>query len=505
MPTKPPVATSLQKYRVLLESLHAAPRQAVVYCDSTPLGILDEVTIRWRVHSTGISLLVESPERRLQGKAASIRAIAGGLELLIRERASYPPHRVSVIGAEQPVPTGGAHALWNTVRSWLELRYPGSRLVRVSTAIDRAHSISGTFLRAMVQWRGRELFVLCADPFAPLPEPHAVLTQALLWMRLVRQRRASGGAARLFLVVPAALAAVVCHCARRVDPARVRIAVWELCESGDGMEVRRAPRPKPPVENRDFRWPVLGPFHWTPLLGRVLDLAPEFIRRYPRFQDYDSLRLSGLEFARAVGHDRDRIVFGMGGQQIELTEDNFEDLRALVGEILYFRRADGPDSTHPYYRMQAERWLESLILDSAATLFPELAPEAVYSQIPVYLGADPGRVDILGVDRNGTLVVMELKVVAIPGLPVQALDYWGRVVQHNNRGDFQLRGYFAETRLNRRRPKIYLVSPVFSFHDSTESITGFLDPALDVWKISVNEDWRCGVRVLRRTRVRRHT
>ena len=121
--------------------------------------------------------------------------------------------------------------------------------------------------------------------------------------------------------------------------------------------------------------------------------------------------------------------------------------------------------------MQAERWLESLILDSAATLFPELAPETVYSQIPVYLGSDPGRVDILGVDRDGTLVVMELKVVANPGLAVQALDYWGRVVQHNNRGDFQRRGYFAETQLNRCRPKIYLVSPVFSFHDSTESIT----------------------------------
>jgi hypothetical protein len=200
-----------------------------------------------------------------------------------------------------------------------------------------------------------------------------------------------------------------------------------------------------------------------------------------------------------MGPERDRICFGVGEFREELTEISFEHLQSLVSEILYFRGADSPDIHHPYYRLQTERWLEALILEDMPRLFPEMAPESVYSQIPVYLGKSPGRVDILGADCQGTLVVMELKVSVDPDLPLQALDYWGRVIQHNENGDFERRGYFSEIPLNRRRPRIYLVAPIFSFHDSTEMLLRYLDPDLEVWKISINEDWRCGVRVIRRT------
>jgi hypothetical protein len=81
---------------------------------------------------------------------------------------------------------------------------------------------------------------------------------------------------------------------------------------------------------------------------------------------------------------------------------------------------------------------------------------------------------------------------------VQALDYWGRVIQHNDNGDFVRRGYFSETPLNRRLPKMYLVSPVFSFHDTIERIFQFFNPDIEAWKISINEDWRSGVKVLQR-------
>jgi hypothetical protein len=97
---------------------------------------------------------------------------------------------------------------------------------------------------------------------------------------------------------------------------------------------------------------------------------------------------------------------------------------------------------------------------------------------------------------------MELKVSADPDLPIQALDYWGRVIQHNENGDFERRGYFSETRLTRQHPKIYLVSPVFSFHDTTELLLRYLEPHIEVWKIAINEDWRSGVEILGRGRCR---
>jgi hypothetical protein len=182
----------------------------------------------------------------------------------------------------------------------------------------------------------------------------------------------------------------------------------------------------------------------------------------------------------------------------ELTDENFEALRSLVAEILFYRRPDSPAVEHPYYRAQAERWLECLLLQDVQRLFPELVPGSVYPQIPVYLGNVAGRVDILGADLQGGLVVIEIKAAVDAEMPMQSLDYWGRVIAHNLAGDFERRGYFTGLRLARAQPKIYLVAPVFSFHDSCEQILGFLDPELEVTKIAVNEDWRSGVKVLRR-------
>jgi hypothetical protein len=354
----------------------------------------------------------------------------------------------------------------------------------------------------LFRYRGKDCLLIAADTDID-EQAHLAVGQALLWMGALKSQNRLRDNPMIHLLVPAGAADLLAHRCRYLNSKRARAMVWEYRQgSANHPEIREASAPPIPEENKDFRWPVLGPFRWSSQLERVLNLAPDLVRRYPRFQDYDSLRLMGLEFAQVLGPERDRICFGIGQQRIDLTDDNFECLASLVREILYFRRADSPDTRHPYYRLQAERWLESLILEAIPRLFPEMSPESVYSQIPVYLGSDPGRVDILGADRQGTLVVMELKTVADPDLPVQALDYWGRVIQHNNNGDFERRGYFSELHLNRQCPKIYLISPVFSYHDSTELLLRYLDPSLEVSKISINEDWRSGIRVLRRIQYR---
>ncbi len=330
----------------------------------------------------------------------------------------------------------------------------------------------------------------------------SAITQALLWLNLP-PRRCRPTARQVQILVPPQTSTILSHRSRYLDPAKINVAVSQYeRRPGGGLTVAPAPPPPTPLEERDFRWPVLGPYRWSPALGRVLDLAPGMIRRYPRFQDYDSLRLSGLEFARVEGSARDRILFGVGDRKTELSDENFSDLHKLVQEILYYRRADSPEPRHPFYRLQAERWLESLILENAPSLFSELMAETVYSQIPVYLGHEPGRVDILGVDTERRLVVMELKVTSDPNLPLQALDYWGRVIHHSQQGDFERRGYFSGIAVDRRPPRIYLVSPVFSFHDSTEKLVSYFSPGIEVCKVGINEDWRSGVKIMLRTRLR---
>jgi hypothetical protein len=498
-----PVAAYIRRWCVLLGSLNDWSQCHEVYLDSEALGSVAQVQLTWRLRHGGLRIQFRQGERIREFSVCSVRKVRSALEILLHDTVQPVPHMLTIIRRNGPegVPNS-PWKLWSLVRRWLQEDYPGFRTILASRRPDRAHTLSGTFLRVLFGQAGKLRVVVAAEPDGGSGDQHEPLTQAILWTGRLSGKYQPAKRPEALILVPVSSAAVLHHCAGLLDRHRFKAEVYEYACLSDKPAIRRTRNPPPPVENRDFRWPVLGPFRWSGRLSSVLDLAPQLVRRYPRFQDYDSLRLRGLEFARVYGQERDRISFGVGFQQTDLTDENFELLRMLVNEILYFRRPDSPAADHPYYRAQSERWLESLVLEEAERLFPELAPESVYSQIPVYLGKDPGRVDILGVDREGTLTVMELKVAANPNLPLQALDYWGRVVQHNLYGDFARRGYFAEVRLNRRPPKIYLVAPVFSFHDSTEQILHLFDPTVEVWKIGVNEDWRSGVRVLHRTRLR---
>jgi hypothetical protein len=467
------------------------------------VGSWESADPRWWVSGGKIRFRFRGQGSSLGLWVAAIKPKPWGVRLLLSNTKSPVPEAFEVAWQE---PSGDAVAdarrLRKMVHHWLRCKFPAHRVLNTAKRPDRAKTLSGLFLRVLFRQGTKDSLLIAADESAE-GEIHTAVSQALLWLSALTEKRPFKPVPIIYVLVPSGSSASLAHRCRFLNKNRIRTEVWEYSGGCAGNpEIRRAADPPAPQEDRDYRWPVLGPFRWSSRLEQVLNLAPDLIRRYPRFQDYDSLRLWGLEFAQVMGSERDRICFGVGALRTELTESNFDCLRALIEEIRFHRRPDSPDVHHPYYRLQAERWLEALILEDVARLFPEMAPESVYSQIPVYLGKDPGRVDVLGADRQGILIVMELKVTADPDLPMQALDYWGRVIRHSKNGDFERRGYFSEVRLGRQRPKIYLVSPVFSFHDSTESLLRFLTPDLDVWKISINEDWRCGVKIMQRNRYR---
>jgi hypothetical protein len=490
-----------QKCQALLMLAQDKAAQAQVRWRTKALGSWESLKPQWWIQGTKVFFRFRGQGSGPSLSISSIKAKPWGVRIFLSSAKVPIPEAFDVMwGKPDPDLIPEAQQLWKTARYWLRCKCPVHQVVRSSKRPDLAKSLSGLFLRILFRYRGKDCLLIAADVDIG-EQSHLAVGQALIWMGIMTSKKQLKDVPMIHMLVPAGTAAVLAHRCRYLNGYRAKATVWEYRQgSAQHPEICRASMPTTPEENKDFRWPVLGPFRWSSQLERVLDLAPDAVRRYPRFQDYDSLRLLGLEFAQVLGPERDRICFGVGSQRTDLTDDNFGCLQSLVREILYFRRAESPDPRHPYYRLQAERWLESLILEEIPHLFPEMAPESVYSQIPVYLGSDPGRVDILGADRQGTLVVMELKTVADSDLPVQALDYWGRVIQHNHNGDFERRGYFSEVRLNRQCPKIYLVSPVFSYHDSTELMLRYLDPNLEVSKISINEDWRSGVKILRRAR-----
>ncbi len=495
-------AAYLRRSLATLEWIDSTWPEAIIIVDGHQAGVWKDLHLRWRVDGDRIRLQLHLAGGGLALWISSVQPDTLGVRMLIHGRQPAREIRVTWAGT---VKSGeaGRHELLESAGAWVRQRFPGGLIVSPGQVPDRSHSLSGSYLRLRVKWRAADHLVLACAPGEAEGQVAGILTQALLWLSCLVTGGGLNGVPTVHLLIPRGDSSVLVHRSNLVNPALVRIEILEYTEGAARQwETRTPDPPAQPCENRDFRWPVLGPFRWSPLMARVLALAPEHIQRYPRFDGHDSLRLYGLEFARVLGVERDRICFGTGSHQMELTEDTFEDLRALVDEIIYYRRPDSPASEHPYYRRQSERWLECLLLSDVARLFPELVPGAVYPQIPVYLGKVPGRVDIIGVDRESNLVVMELKAGEDIEMPMQSLDYWGRVIGHNLSGDFERRGYFAGLRLSRAAPKIYLVSPIFSFHDSTERVLRWLDPKLEVSKIGINEDWRCGVKILRRIRGR---
>jgi hypothetical protein len=491
----------LRRSLQLLAWIESQKPEARVGCGAREWGTWQELMPRWRLEGHRICMQFLRADQPVTCRAKCVLPAPWGARIpLFAERDGELELFVCWEKSERSARTSGARL--QAVLGWIRSRWPGCRICTITRRSDLAHSLSNRYWRLRIHWQERDLLVLACAREEWDDEVPSILTQGLLWMSCLADKRPFACPPSVHLLVPAAHTALLCHRYRMLDPTRIQVSIWE-CEMQDsgGIRVCRPGMIAAPVEDRDYRWPVLGPFRWSPMLMRVLDLAPEIIQRYPRFQDYDSLRICGLEFARALGAGRDRMIYGVGGRQSELTDENFEDLRRLVNEILYYRRADSPSSEHPYYRMQAERWLESMLLSDISELFPELIPGSIYPQIPVYLGKTPGRADILGSDRSGNLVVMELKVTEDPELPLQALDYWGRVRAHNANGDFERRGYFAGIRLTREPPRLYLLAPIFRFHDACERLPRYLDPNVEVIKIGINEDWRCGVKVLRRSRI----
>jgi len=499
----PCIAAYLRRGVAALEWVEATHPEAVVAVGRVGGGTWKDLCPRWRLEGDRIRLEIRQEGRCLAFWISAVQPVPSGLRMPLYGRAASGDAVLVSWADSGAAPDPGRRDPLPAACTWVRHALAGCRILSASRASDRAHSLSGRYARIRARRMGSDCLILACGPDAEEDEAAAILTQALLWRTQLGAAGVCKEPPEVLLLVPEGRSGTLWHRATMVRRDQMKIEIREYAVQASGAWEARMPEPPgEPCEDRDFRWPVTGPFRWSPALERVLNLAPEQIRRYPKFHDYDSLRLLGLEFGRVFGAGRDRISFGLGPAQVELNEDNFAELRALVESILYFRRPDSPSIEHPYYRLQPERWLESLLLDDVARLFPELVPGAVYSQIPVYLGKSPARVDILGVDHEGRLAVMELKADADPEMPLQCLDYWGRVIGHNLRGDFERRKYFGSIRLSRDQPRVYLVAPVLSFHDATERLLGCLDPRLEAVKIGINEDWRCGIRILRRVRGR---
>jgi hypothetical protein len=154
------------------------------------------------------------------------------------------------------------------------------------------------------------------------------------------------------------------------------------------------------------------------------------------------------------------------------------------------------DRTDPFYRLQPERWLQSVVERDLSPIDARLDPSVFYPQVPAFAAADRAIIDLLGITHDGRLAVIELKAAEDFHLPVQGLDYWARVRQHHRRGDFQRAGYFPGRILSERDPILILAAPSLHLHSSTATMLRYFSPEMDWRLVALDERWRDGIRVI---------
>lgn len=342
--------------------------------------------------------------------------------------------------------------------------------------------------------------VAVAAPVVPAGAEAAesFLASALLWF--VRLGEGERGARALRLVAPPALAAAV---RERVpllrDGLRERVSLYELVEDGRGLSPLDVPTleelldaPAPRLSRAAGRAP-------SGLTASVVALAPGEID-FVRARHGETLRFRGLPFARVRSvAGREHLWFGVGKRRALFEAGSEQDFFNLLDALREHRRADAPERRHALYRAAPEAWLESLLRREVTRLDPGLRLAPLHAQFRAAPGGAARPLDLLALRRDGRLVVVELKVAEDASLALQGADYWRRVEAQRRAGHLARARLFGRAALSDEPPLLYLAAPMLRFHRSFHTLARCLSARIETYRLDLNEDWRGGVRVVRRS------
>ncbi len=365
---------------------------------------------------------------------------------------------------------------------------------------DLEHSFSGNYARRLLR-RGSTHVALLAVPDGESSDAAGnSLTFALLWLRCERESSCRGALSGVRIILSKNSCGIVAHRLAALDP---QPAV-ELYEHDPALNILAKIDPRR-AGNRDA-WLVPHRESETllnqarPVLDAIISLTPRAVSLHPAAQSREVwLRFRGLLFAR---WDDGRVFFGIKDAREELTPASRPALKHLLHELEVHRHALAKDSRHSLYRVQPERWLESIVREDVTRIDAMLDQHFVYAQVFANAGGEHGILDLLTVTRSGRLAVIELKASEHIQLPLQAADYWLRVRRQLQSGEIARYGYFQGVALQQAPPLVYLVAPALRFHPATDDLLKDLSPELEIAHVGLAESWRRGLRVVMRRQLR---
>ena len=468
-----------------------------------------------------------SEERNLVRTVIEIQPRGQSLRVMTRRMGAPKPQALELVAnSDRRTSTARDSARRNYQRLLervLSRAFLGATVEGFRSAMDLEHSFGPAYVR------GRLVRGPAADAVIGISQAESgamidgILTLGILWLDYCRQRsearRHFGG---LKVIVPVGMWRTTAERMAWLNHAAAEFQLYTLDERSEELE---------PIDFRDTGNQTARLVHaFSPEaaverckrgIDRIKELLPPDadgrIEIRPRSGTEVAMLLHGLEFARvhhgASSHSfarSEEVSFGAGANETPLTAETEDLCRELCARLFLSRNREGAQ-IDPLFRMQPERWLEAEFRAGLAELLPYLREDVLYSQVPALSSGDRGMLDLLTLNRDGRLVVIELKADEDLHLPLQALDYWIRVRalnadrQRSPASDrelsaFEREGYFPGIEVSKLPPRLALVAPALRIHPGNLPVLRYLSPEIEWELIAVSEHWRNELKIVFRKR-----
>jgi hypothetical protein len=519
-----PPAQTPEQIAAALETFLAEYARAVVLEDGKILFDMREAKYRLATEHGRCTLHLWGEERNLVRRVSGVTTRNGVLRLSTHRFGQTKPQTLELVADHDrrtPSTREATRVKYLRVLERVLLRnFPEFKADAFRTAMDLEKSFGPAYARGSLVQGQKSWAVIAVNEEEAQATVDGVLTLGILWLQHCRE---SGDGRRLYqglkLIVPRGMAMLTLSRMAWLSDKVAQWELWELNQKTEELEQRDA------ADHGNLTTHLMhapneraAEERFAESKARVMALVPEMMREVVeqriRSGTEIAFLLHGLEFARVrMGYagssfnSAQEITFGTGANETPLRAENEAELRELVAR-LFARRVAGGDKRDPLYRMQPERWLESVLRWDVSSVDAHLRVDHVYTQVPAFAAADRGMLDLLGVTDDGRLAVIELKADDDLHLALQGLDYWVRVRWHHLQnpdnvtglGEFQRHGYFGGLRLSQEAPRLYLVAPALRIHPATEVVLRYLSPRVEWILVALDERWRAKVKAVWRKR-----
>jgi hypothetical protein len=424
------------------------------------------------------------------------------------------------MGAERPrielVPRAAASAIALTVKAARQARcdglaqlactlQAGAKVERASLSPGARRGQPGRYARIMLRQKHRRIAVTGSVASSKLGDADAFLSSALLWFKRISEGARPPYVSQLWLLVESSLVKAAIQRIALLRPSlRETISVYEIDQQLTELKSIEVPPREELWKRRLARFPPTQETAPSEMTARLIAVAPEAID-VVHARHGETLRYFGLPFARVrrvMGSER--VWFGVEGSPRRMLDEKTEnECTNLLADLVEHRSAISSDHHNALYRNAGEAWLESLLRRDITRLDPGLLIAPLHAQFRIARGGSLSvrPVDLLALRHDGRLAVIELKVSESREHVFQGADYWQRVEAHRRRGHITRAKLFGDRKISNEPPLIYLVAPTLRVHPAFNTLAHSIAPDIEIYRFDINEDWRAGVRVMRRMRV----